>query len=84
MKLGKGTKIVILLTIMFVTAIPTFLALASTQLVIWLLMSQEQFSMEFSGYYLLPISFACTIAFFASLVLLIKTIRAKNPYSVMH
>lgn len=78
MELGKGTKIGIFLIVMFITAIPTFFALSSTQLVIYLLISQEQFMVDSSGYYLLPIAFVCAIAFFASLILLIKTIRAKG------
>ena len=76
MKLSKGFRIGIFLIIMFVTAIPTFLALASNQLVKWLFLNQEQIIIDASGYYLLPIAFIFAIAFCTSLVLLIKTIRA--------
>ena len=78
MKLGKGAKIAIFLIIMFITAYPTFLALASTQLLIWFFFTQEPFRMDASGYYLLPIAFVCAVVFFVSLALLIKTIRSKN------
>lgn len=82
MRLNKTTKIVVLLLVMFVTAYPTFLALATVQFLIWFYFSEAPFGnplgMHPSGYYLLPIIFACAIAFFFSLVMLIKTIKSKE------
>jgi hypothetical protein len=78
MKASKSTKIAILLIVMFITVYPTFLALATTQLLIWFFFNQKPFTMEASGYYFLPIVYMCAIAFFVSLVMLIKTIRSKT------
>jgi len=78
MKLSKTTKSVIFLLIMFITAYPTFLALATIQLLIWFSFNRVYFIMEPSGYFLLPITFMCAIAFFVSLAMLIKTVRAKQ------
>jgi len=77
----------IFLLIMFITAYPTFLALATIQFWIWFYFTKTPFGIELemhpSGYYLLPIVFACAIAFFASLVMLIKTIRSKKQEKVI-
>jgi len=78
MKLNKTTKSVIFLLIMFITAYPTLLALATIQLLIWFYFNRVPFRMDTSGYFLLPIAFVCAIAFFVSLVMLIKTVRAKQ------
>jgi hypothetical protein len=78
MNVSKNTRIAIflvfLLVIMFVTAYPAFLALAYTQLAIWLFFNQNLLK----KYYLLLLVYLCAIAFFACLALLIKTIRSKE------
>jgi len=63
---------------MFTTAYPTFLALASAQLLIWFFFTQQSFEIESYGYYILPIAFACAVAFFVSLAMLIKTIKSPH------
>jgi hypothetical protein len=80
MKVGKSVKIVILLLLMFITAYPTFLALATVQFLIWWYLTyggKGGLEMETSGYYLLPITFLSAVVFFVSLAMLIKTIRSK-------
>jgi hypothetical protein len=81
MKVSKTVKIVIFLLLMFITAYPTFLALATVQFLIWWFFTyggRGGLEMESSGYYFLPITFLSAIVFFVSLVMLIKTIRSKN------
>jgi hypothetical protein len=76
----KSWKIGLLLVLMFLTAIPTFLFLASVLLLIALFF--EVFGPVYGlhiipeGYYLLPLSGLCAIVFFSSLVVLIKTIKS--------
>ncbi|MCJ7632508.1 hypothetical protein MUP77_08980 [Candidatus Bathyarchaeota archaeon] len=81
MKLNKTTKIVIFLLIMFCTAYSTFVALASIPFLIWFYFNRPPFTGEPSGYFFLPIAFVCAIAFFVSLVMLIKTVRGKQVTS---
>lgn len=78
--LNKNIKVSLLLVLMFITAIPTFYALATVLFLIWWFFTyagRGGLEMETSGYYLLPIAFLCAVVFFVSLAMLIKTLRAK-------
>jgi len=82
MKVSKRVRIVIFLLLMFITAYPTFLALATMQFLIWWLFTygvqgRTDIRIESWGYYYLPIVFGCAVVFFVSLAMLIKTIRSK-------
>lgn len=82
MNISKNVKIVVFLLIMFLTAYPTFLALAFIQFLIWYSFAEVpstgwRLEIDPSGYYLIPIIIACAIAFFISLVMLIKTVKSK-------
>jgi len=82
MKLNKIIKSVIFLLIMFITAYPTFVALALIPFLIWFYFNRPPFTGEgTAGYFFLPIAFVCAIAFFVSLVMLIKTVRGKQVTS---
>ena len=78
----KSWKIGLLLVLMFLTAIPTFYFLTSILLLIAyffrVLGPVDRLLMAPEGYYLLPLSSLCTIVFFASLVMFIKTIKSKK------
>jgi len=82
MKVSKNIRIIILLLLMFITAYPTFLALATIQFLIWWLFTygvqgRTDLQMQSSGYYYLPIVFGCAVVFFLSLAMFIKVIRSK-------
>lgn len=78
----KSWKIGLLLVLMFLTAIPTFLFLASVLFLIALFF--RVFGPVYGvhiipeGYYLFSLSVLCTIIFFASLVTFIRT---RKPYT---
>jgi TRAP-type C4-dicarboxylate transport system permease small subunit len=81
MKLDKTTKIVIFLLIMVCTAYSTFVALILIPELIWFYFNRPPFTGEPSGGFFIPIVFVCAIAFFVSLVMLIKTVRGKQVTS---
>jgi len=77
----KSWKIGLALILMFLTAIPTFLFLASVLFLIdyfFKALPIYELQMIPEGYYLLPLSGLCTTIFFASLIVSIKTIKSKK------
>ena len=78
MKVSKNLKIGIFLIIMVCTAYSTFVALILIPELIWFYFNRPPFTGEPSGGFFIPIVFACAIAFFVSLMMLIKTARSKS------
>ena len=79
MKASKNLKIGIFLIIMVCTAYSTFVALILIPELIWFYFNRPPSTGEgTAGGFFIPIVFVCAIAFFVSLMMLIKTVRSKS------